>query len=186
MAAETGAAVVGVDVSDVGITSARTRAEELGLTDRARFEVADVTSTGLENRSLDAAMSVDTIWAIPDKVALLRETARILKDGARFVFTNWDWERSPPGALPPVNDHRPLLQQAGFEIESYDIQPSEDKRRAYYERAVAAESALLDELGEEETQKILYEPRGWLGLIDGTNYFPYTRRIFVVARRRPR
>jgi hypothetical protein len=84
-----------------------------------------------------------------------------------------------------VNDHRPLLQ-AGFEIESYDVQPSEDKRRAYCERAVAAESALLDELGEEGTQKILYEPRAWLGLIDGTNYFPYSRRIFVVARRRPR
>ena len=127
-------------------------------------------------------MSVDTLWAIPDTAALLRETARILKDGARFVFTNWDIGRSPPGNLPPVNDHRPLLLQAGFEIESYDVQPSEDKRRAYFERAVAAEATLVDELGEEGAQKILFEPRAWLGLIDGTDYFPYSSRIFVVAR----
>ena len=61
------ATVVGVDLSEAGVGRARRRATELQLTDRARFEVRDVCSTGLPDESLDAAMSVDTLWAVPDK-----------------------------------------------------------------------------------------------------------------------
>jgi ubiquinone/menaquinone biosynthesis C-methylase UbiE len=38
----------------------------------------------------DAAMSVDVLWMVPDRPAALREVARVLKPGARFVCTNWD------------------------------------------------------------------------------------------------
>ena len=63
-------------------------------------------------------MSVDVLWMVPNRPAALSEVARIVKPGARFVFTNWDRDLSPPHTPPPVNDHRPLLHEAGFAIET--------------------------------------------------------------------
>lgn len=71
------------------------------------------------------------IWAIPDKRAGFAETARILKPGARFVFTDWERDLSPPG-YPPVSNHRPLLEAAGFEVELRQLGPQADSmRRAF-------------------------------------------------------
>ena len=185
VARETGAALVGIDLAELGIARAREHAQELGLADRACFEVADIVSTGLPDAIFDGAMSVDTLWAVPDKPAAIREIARILKPGARLAFTNWDRDLSPPGYLPSPNDHRPLLEQAGFEVEVYEIQPdAEVQRRAFYERAVATEPTLIEEMGEEGAQKLMFEAKGTLGLTDGTDYLAHSRRIFVVARKR--
>lgn len=184
IARETGAAVLGIDLSSVGIARAAERAGELGLADRARFQVADLTATGLPDASLDGAMSLDTLWAVPDKLGALREVVRILKPGARFVFTNWDRDRSPPGYPPPLNDHRPLLRQAGFEVETYRVQPdAEVQRRAVYEAFVAAEQDLIREMGQEGAQKVMFEAKSTLGLVDGTDYLAHSRRIYVVARK---
>jgi ubiquinone/menaquinone biosynthesis C-methylase UbiE len=181
----TGATVVGIDVSSIGIARATQRAHELGLADRARFEVADMTDCSLPEASFDGAMSVDVLWAVPDKARALRETARILRPGARFVFTTWDRDLSPPGYPPPLPDHRPFLENAGFEVENYEVQPeAEARRRAYYERVVAAEPILIEEMGMEGAQKLMFEAKGTLGLTDGTDYLAHSRRIFVVARRR--
>jgi ubiquinone/menaquinone biosynthesis C-methylase UbiE len=184
VARETGAALLGIDVSSAGIAQASRRAQELGLAERARFQVADLGATGVPDASLDGAMSVDVLWAVSDKLGALREIARILKAGAPFVFTNWDRDRSPPGYLPPLGDHRPLLQQAGFEVETYRVQPgAEDRRRAVYEAYVAAERELIHEMGHEGAQKVMFEARGTLGLTDGVDYLAYSRRIYVVARK---
>jgi ubiquinone/menaquinone biosynthesis C-methylase UbiE len=185
VARETGASVVGIDLAEVGIARARERAQELDLADRARFVVGDIVSTGLPDGSFDGAMSVDTLWAVPDKAGAVREISRILKPGARFAFTNWDRDRTPPGYPPPLGDHRPLLAEAGFAVESYDLQPdAEVKRRAYYEQVVAAEATLVRELGEEATARLMFEAKGTLGLVDGVDYLAHSRRIFVVARKR--
>ena len=183
VARETGAELVGVDLSSVGITRAEERAAELGLGDRSRFQVGDITATGLPDASFDGAMSVDVLWAVPDKLAALEEAARILKPGARLAFTNWDRDLTPPGYLPPLADHRPLLEQAGFEIERYHVQPdAETKRRAVYEAVVAAEHNLVQEMGEEAAARLMFEARGTLGLTDGVDYLAHSRRIYVVAR----
>ena len=185
VARETGAALVGIDLSRLAIASAAQRAAEFGVADRARFAVADVTATGLPDAAFDGAMSVDVLWSVPDKVAALREIARILKPGARFAFTNWDRDRTPPGYLPPLGDHRPLLADASFEVESYEVLSDAERRRAYYERLVAAEEALRHEMGVEATARLMFEAKGTLGLTDGLDYLAHSRRIVVVARRRP-
>jgi ubiquinone/menaquinone biosynthesis C-methylase UbiE len=185
VARETGAAMLGIDLSSTGIARASERAEEFGVADRARFQVADLASTGLPDASFDAAMSVDVLWSVPDKPGALREAARILKPGARFAFTNWDRDLSPPGYLPPLNDHRPLLEHAGFDAETYQVQPdAEVRRRAVYEALVAAEEDLIREMGDDGAAKLMFEAKGTLGLADGIDYLAHSRRIFVVARRR--
>jgi ubiquinone/menaquinone biosynthesis C-methylase UbiE len=182
---ETGAALTGIDLSEVSVAAAREQAQALGLADRARFKVGDMVATGLADADFDGAMSVDALWAVPDKAGAIQEVARILKPGARFVFTNWDRDRSPPGYLPPLSDHRPLLEQAGFQIEVYEVQPeAETKRRAYYEQVVVSEQAFIQEMGEETARQMILEARNTLGLADGIDYLAYSRRIFVVARRK--
>jgi ubiquinone/menaquinone biosynthesis C-methylase UbiE len=183
VARETGAELMGVDLSNVGTTRAESRAAELGFGDRAHFRVGDITATGLPDASFDGGMSVDVLWAVPDKLAALKEAARILKPGARLAFTNWDRDRTPPGYLPPVADHRPLLVQAGFEVETYQVQPdAETKRRAVYEAIVAAEQDLVQEMGEDAAARLMFEAKGTLGLTDGVDYLAHSRRIYVVAR----
>jgi SAM-dependent methyltransferase len=185
VARETGAGLVGIDLSAVGVARASERAQDLGLADRTRFQVADITSTGLPEASFDAAMSVDVIWSVPDKLGALREAARILKPGARFAFTNWDRDRTPPGYLPPLGDHRPLLERAGFEVETYQLQPEDGvRRRAIYEALVAAEQDLISEMGDEAAARLMFEAKGTLGLTDGVDYLAHSRRIYVVARKR--
>ena len=185
VARETGAALIGIDLSSVGVGRASARASEFGIAERARFEVADLVATGQPATSLDGAISVDVLWAVRDKPAALREVARILRPGARFVFTNWDRDLSPPGYPPPLSDHRPLLEATGFDIEVYEEQPDGERlRRTYYEQLVAAKSALLRELGEDDAGKILFQAETTLGLVDGTDYLAHSRRIFVVARKR--
>jgi len=186
VARETGTSLVGIDVSSDGISHAVARARDMGRADRARFEVADAAATELSAASFDAAMSVDTLWAIPDRAAALREVARVLRPGARFVFTNWDRDLSPPGYPPPVDDHRPLLEATGFQVEAYEIQPDAERlRRIFYERLVAARPELARESGEEGAKKLTYGAEATLGLIDGRDYLAHSRRIFVVARAMP-
>jgi ubiquinone/menaquinone biosynthesis C-methylase UbiE len=185
VARETGASLVGVDLSSVAVEQAARRAPEFGVEGRTRFEVGDLTALRFADSTFDAAMSVDVLWMVPNRPAALAEMARIVKPGARFVFTNWDRDLAPPGTPPPVPDHRPLLRAAGFEIETYEeIPEAEAKRRAIYERYVACEEALQREHSAEAVQSMLFEARRALGLIDGTDYLVHSRRIFVVARKR--
>jgi ubiquinone/menaquinone biosynthesis C-methylase UbiE len=184
VARETGAALVGVDLASMAVAHAARRAQEFGVADRAQFEVGDCTALRFAAHTFDAAMSVDVLWMVPDRPAALREVARVLKPGARFVFTNWDRDLAPPGTPPPAPDHRPLLRAAGFAIETYeDIPEAEAKRRAVYERYVASEAALQRELSVAAVQSMLFEARRALGLLDGTDYLVHSRRIFVVARK---
>jgi len=184
VARETGAAIVGIDQSPTAIGLAPERAREFGLAERAHFQVGDITANGLADTSFDGAMSVDVLWAVPDKLAALRECARILKPGAQFVFTTWDRERNPPGYPPPLADHRPLLSAAGFSIRAYEVQAeAEQRRRAVYERALAAEDEMVREEGQEAVSRIMFEARATLGRVDGVDYLDFSHRILVVAQR---
>jgi ubiquinone/menaquinone biosynthesis C-methylase UbiE len=183
VARETGAALVGMDLSGAAVEQASRRVKEFNVEGRADFEVGDLTALRFADQTFDAAMSIDVLWMVPDKLAALREIARILKPQRRFAFTNWDFARFPPDYPPPVGDHRPLLREAGFTIEAYEeIPEAEAKQRAFYERNLAAKDALIREMGEA-AQALIDDARRSLGLADGTDYLAHSRRIFVVARK---
>jgi SAM-dependent methyltransferase len=89
-AQQTGATLIGIDLSPAGIELARRRAAQLGLAARARFTAGDLTATGLPDASCDAVMSLDVLPFVPGKAAAVREVARILRPGGRFAFTTWE------------------------------------------------------------------------------------------------
>ena len=178
----TGAALVGIDISEVALEQARARARQIGIDDSVSYKIASFDATGLDAASVDGAMSIDVIWAIPNKPAGFAEAARILKPGARFAFTDWERDLSPPGYPAPVNDHRPLLAAAGFEIELRQLRPQADAmRRTFYEKMLHDQAELLQMLDQKTAESNLREARVWLGLLDGVDYMKHSRRVLVVA-----
>ena len=153
IASTTGAALVGIDFSEVALRDACARSREIGIADRVSYNLASFDATGLDAASLDGAFSVDVIWAIPDKFAGFAEAARILKPGARFVFTDWERDVSPPGYPAPVNDHRPFLETSGFEVEARQLHPEADTmRRTFYEKMIQYEAELMQILDHKTAE----------------------------------
>ncbi len=180
VARESGADLIGIDLSTVGVALAQERAATIGLGDRARFQVGDLTATGLVGGSCDAAMSLDVLLFVPDQAAALREVARILRANGLFAFTTWEQSgySTRLGAL-QVADYRPLLDAAGFAAEVYE-EPLDWQRhqRALAEGILAAETELIDEFGTAAAARYLEVARGVLADL------PVRRYVFVVARRR--
>ena len=193
-AQQTGASLTGIDLSPVGIQIARRRAAELGLGQRARFQVGDLTATGLPDACRDAAISLDVLPFVADKAAALREVVRILRPGGRFAFTTWEQLESPATAAGPArdalagsfqghpllggarSDYRALIQEAGLTIEAYREPPHwRPQQQALAEGIIAAEAQLTGEMGAHYPAMA----RVFLGAL------PTARYVSVVARRPP-
>jgi ubiquinone/menaquinone biosynthesis C-methylase UbiE len=193
IAQQTGADLVGIDLSPVGIELARRRAAELGLSEQVRFQVGNIATTGLPAASCDAAMSLDVLPFVPDKAAVAGEVARILRPGGRFAFTIWehlgrlaaaDSERAALAGTfqnhPLVQsadvDYRRVLKDAGFEVEIYEEPPGwRSQQRALAEGIIAAEKEVSPEMGAH------YPAMARVFVAD----LPAARYVLAVARRLP-
>jgi ubiquinone/menaquinone biosynthesis C-methylase UbiE len=183
IAGSTGAALVGIDFSAVALEQAQVRARRLG-NNNCSYRSGAFDATGLGAESFDGAFSIDVIWAIPDKPAGFAEAFRILKPRARFVFTDWERDLSPPGYPAPVGDHRPLLEAAGFAVERQQYSAhADDLRRAFYEKMLELQDELKRTLDAKTAESNLREARAWLGLIDGLDYMRHSRRVLIVGRK---
>ena len=137
---------------------------------RARFLQGDLCGTSLPDQSCDGTISIDVLMLVDDKNAIMREVARILRPGAPFVFTalekgNTELYRSPLG-------------DNGFRVEVYEETPDYRRRRlGLYERILAEQGALLEEMGEGFRALIRAAERG---VADGLED---SRRALVVGRR---
>jgi ubiquinone/menaquinone biosynthesis C-methylase UbiE len=141
LARATGADLIGVDYSANAIELANQRITEFGLMGRASFLRRDLRATGLPDQSCDGAVSLDVVMFVPDKSAVIREVARILRPGARFIFTAFEGK--------DLEHYRLPLQENGFEIEVYEEKPDWQRRQLiFYQRAVDEQAALFEEMGE--------------------------------------
>jgi len=183
IARETGAHLSGVDLSPVAVAHAEKRAQSLGLAATASFSVGSFAHTGLETASMDAAMSVDALQYAPDKAAALREFARIIRPGGVLAFYAFELDPERARGLPvigddPVDDYRPLLRDAGFEILHYDETPNwHDRLFTAYRAVIDAQQTLREEMGELATAAMLTEMTLTL------DRDIYSGRIFALARR---
>jgi SAM-dependent methyltransferase len=181
IAAATGACLIGIDIAENALESARERALARGIEGRARFRQGTFDDTGLGAGVADALMSIDALLFTPDKSAAVSELRRVLRLGGRLVFTSWDYRRQPVGRPPQVADHRPILASGGFEVLVYD--ETEDWL-ARQKQTTAALLAAADELAAE-TGDDPEETRRQLEEMDA-NAQSMSRRIFVVAEARDR
>jgi len=76
-----GVVIEGVTVSEVQATMARQLVAEAGLADRVRIHVADFHRLPFADASFDVAVYFEVTGYSPDRRALYRESARVLKPG---------------------------------------------------------------------------------------------------------
>lgn len=181
VARETGARLIGVDMSTVAVDQATVRAGQLGLSDQARFVVGAFADTGLDSESAHGIMSEDALQYAPDKRAAFAEAKRLLRPGGRMVFTAFEIEPSRAAGLPvfgidPVEDYRPLLSEAGFSVEVYEEVPGwSEQVTSTYSALLSAGAALTQEMGQAAVAALFTE----LSLT--LQQKPYRRRVLVVA-----
>jgi ubiquinone/menaquinone biosynthesis C-methylase UbiE len=183
IARESGASLRGIDVSSVAVKNARDRAAALNLTHIADFSEGTFETTGLPDNAADAVMTVDALQYAPAKQAAMREAARILRPGGRLVFACFEVDPPRVAGLPilstdPIDDYRPLLKRAGFDVSSYEETAGWLERlTAAYQAIVDSKDVLTREMGEPATQALLGEIALTLQLK------PYRRRVLAVGTR---
>jgi ubiquinone/menaquinone biosynthesis C-methylase UbiE len=183
IAQQTGAILLGVDISRVGTAVAAARVVAQNLSGGG-FVVGSVDHLPFAGRSVRGAMSLDSLQYVPDKRAAISEVARVLVDGGRFVFTAFEVDPArvrdvPVLGVDPVSDYSSLLQDAGFMVDVYEETPGWHERLvAAYSAVIAAEPQLRLALGDPAMDALLLEMTLTLQLD------PYPRRVLAVARSR--
>jgi len=171
LARELGADLVGVDLSREAIRQASQRITHFGLEGRARFIVADMCATTLEDESCDGAVNVDALFA-PDKTAAVLEVDRVLRSGARFVLT-W-WETAEQDEV----YYRGLLQDGGFLVEEYTEKPDWRRRQlAVHDGILVEQAALMEEMGEAAAGRLIEGAEGF------RSWMADRRHVFIVGRK---
>jgi SAM-dependent methyltransferase len=182
-ATERDARLVGLDLSPVAAERAAERVAGVGMAGRATFGQGSFERTGLHAASADAVMTVDALQYAPDKAAAFREVARILRAGRRFAFVAFELDPDRIAGLPvwqdPVADYRPLLEESGFDVLSYDEIPRWRHHVADgFGAVVAAREALEAELGEAAATATFLEATVTLELE------PYCGHVLAITARR--
>jgi ubiquinone/menaquinone biosynthesis C-methylase UbiE len=177
VARATGANLIGVDWSSVAVESAIERAPEFLPAGRAHFQVGQLTDTNLPDSSADAVLCADAIFFANDRIAALREVARILRAGGRFVFT-CD-EEANSRRLSAVPNWTPLLEAAGLEVEQKEQIPRfAESLQRMYTLWLEHLDELRAELGDEAAAEMADEANAVGPTLAG-------RTALVVTARRP-
>lgn len=176
VAVTTGARLVGVDISRTGLDAATDAAGRLGVD--ASFRLGSFEELPLEDGSADVVMSIDAFLFSPDKPSAVAELARVIRPGGRLVMTSWDYHSQPVNRPAQIDDHRPLLAAAGFEVERYD---DTDEWLARQRATTTGMLARLDEIAAEEHADAR-DLRAGIEEMDRT-FEDMIRRFLVVARR---
>jgi ubiquinone/menaquinone biosynthesis C-methylase UbiE len=130
LASTTGASITGIDVNESGVRAADTLSTAAGLAGCLAFVRADAGKPlPFRDCSFTSLFSNDAVCHIPDRLQMFEEWMRVLKPGARILFTDAlvvtgllskteIATRSCIGNyffVPPGENER-LTRQAGFEV----------------------------------------------------------------------
>lgn len=178
VASVTGASLLGVDISPTALEAARGRAVALGLGNSATYAEGSFDAIPADSASARGVLSIDALLFAPDKQAAISDIARVLEPGGRLVATTWDYHTQPVNRPPQVEDHRPLLIEAGFRVDSYDETPQ------WLENHRTLDSLMLDSVDElaEESGEDPAEVRAGIQEMSAT-VDAMLRRVLIVAEK---
>jgi len=89
LVSKTGCSLVGIDVHEDAIATAKALAEERGLASQADFHVANAAERlPFPEANFDAITCIDAINHLPDRPRVMAEWARVLKPRGRLLFTD--------------------------------------------------------------------------------------------------
>ncbi|MDJ0867928.1 MAG: methyltransferase domain-containing protein [Myxococcota bacterium] len=132
VAATHGCQVTGIDLTPAYCEVASLLADRVGLRDRVAFQAGSALEMPFADASFDGAFTLHVGMNIPDKLALYREVARVLRPGA--VFGLYDvlagdridalafpvpWSSTPETSfLASIDEMRSTLEDAGLTVET--------------------------------------------------------------------
>ena len=89
LAERTGCRLTGLDIEPAGVARAGAEAAARGLADRVAFRALDCGGRlPFADGAFDAVLCVDALVHLPDRLAALREWARLLRPGGRLLFAD--------------------------------------------------------------------------------------------------
>lgn len=166
LAQDHGVEVVGITTSEVGVATARDRARAAGL-DTVTFEQRDGTDNGFPDASFDRVWVLESSHLMPDRAALIRECARVLRPGGRMVLCDIIRRREIPflelrerreefavlraghGAarMDPLDSYARLAEEHGLVVDLVrDLTRETSPTFAHWQRNVENNRARADEL----------------------------------------
>ncbi|BAY61043.1 type 11 methyltransferase [Calothrix brevissima NIES-22] len=83
------ARATGITLSPVQAARATERAQELNLSDRSQFLVANALEMPFADNSFDLVWSLESGEHMPDKTKFLQECYRVLKPGGKLIMVTW-------------------------------------------------------------------------------------------------
>ncbi len=110
---QTGATVTGITVSADQVARATALADQHGVADGVRFQMADAMALPFEQESFDAAWAFESLLHMPDRKHVLREIWRVLRPGGRFVLTDVTEEQ-------PLSHEQRMLLYKSFMLSSLE------------------------------------------------------------------
>lgn len=171
VARETGANYIGIDFAESAIKEANHRAMNIKIKGSFDFQVGNMYSLNFPENTFNGAISIDVISFIPDPLAAIKEAARILRSKAFFVFTTWEYKKSPK-----TMDFRPYLRDSGFQIKTYsETQDWKQRQREVYQKTLELKNVLIKDMGRDGAFVYIMEAKTYLPMLDDL------RRIFAVA-----
>lgn len=117
-----GTAVHGVEMSETMLAQARRRFADDIARGRLRLYAGRMESLPLDDSALDAIISTNTIYFVPDLAAAFAELARVLRPGGRLVLGIGDPDQMAKMPftrhgfrLRPVDELVSAIREAGFD-----------------------------------------------------------------------
>lgn len=181
LARRSGCDVTLVDVPAQGIRIAAERARADAPDGACRMSVGDGGALPFKDRTFDALSHSDVLCCLPEKAAVLRECARVLRPGGRMVFT----VISVAPGLPPRRrakavefgppyveadcEYPEMLAKTGWRVtDSVDISVEfADSVRRFVEACMRNEEKLIALIGETDFDDIIVRNSSKLEVIEG-------------------
>ena len=131
--------LTGVDPIQQAVDQALEFSKAFKLAYKPKFMRGHFCDIPLESDSVDMAISIDSLWPVYDKMAALKEAKRVIRQGGRFIFTNWDIVSIDPGQA---------LEHAGFKLIDRWTDPGwKSYQEAVYDGIIKNIPALQQEMG---------------------------------------
>ena len=172
------ARLIGLDISPLGVRISSRRAPDFLPEGRAEFREASFEQTGLPDASADGLVSMDALPFAFDQDAAFAEVRRILRPGARAVFTASSKLPSHPDYAPGDETKWPdLIRRSGLELEEAVDRPETPLLwQRLYTHWLEHEAELRAAVGDEAAEPMLDEARNGLPLIPHKTVMLYVMR----------
>ena len=156
-----GATLVDIPLNALG--QARDRAEQDGLSNRVSTVAASGAALPFGDATFDVITHSDVLCCLPEKIEMLHECRRVIRDGAISLFSViWipeelsreDHDRAIEAGPPFIDapgDYADLLQETGWQlIERTNVTPEYRQSLAALVEALRNDAALREALGDDK------------------------------------